>query len=112
MEYISTRNTKKTFSFRDVFLKGLASDGGLFVPKTIPSYAPQELEKFRNLSYEDLAAKIIFKFCSDEFDEKEIKDFVKNSYKNFGNMAKEFGSNWKKIKDTAKKKQKILDQYK
>jgi|TARA_B100002019_G_scaffold43045_1_gene36084 hypothetical protein len=37
---------------------------------------------------------------------------TKNSYKNFGNMAKEFGSNWKKIKDTAKKKQKILDQYK
>tara|TARA_A100001388_G_scaffold227384_1_gene178731 strand:- start:15350 stop:15475 length:126 start_codon:yes stop_codon:yes gene_type:complete len=36
----------------------------------------------------------------------------KNSYKNFGNMVKEFGSNWKKIKDTAKKKQKILDQYK
>ena len=33
MEYISTRNTKKTFSFKDVFLKGLAPDGGLFVPK-------------------------------------------------------------------------------
>jgi len=37
---------------------------------------------------------------------------TKNSYKNFGNMAKEFGSNWKKIKEAAKKKQKALDQYK
>ena len=36
----------------------------------------------------------------------------KNSYKDFGNMAKEFGSNWKQIKDAAKKKQKMLDQYK
>tara|TARA_R100000353_G_scaffold129128_1_gene91749 strand:+ start:920 stop:1048 length:129 start_codon:yes stop_codon:yes gene_type:complete len=37
---------------------------------------------------------------------------TKNSYKDFGNMVKNFGSNWKKIKDTASKKQKILDQLK
>ena len=36
----------------------------------------------------------------------------KDTAKNFGKMVAEFGSNWKKIKDTAKKKQKILDQYK
>ena len=47
MEYISTRNTQKTFSFKDVFLKGLAPDGGLFVPKKIPLYTSQELEKLR-----------------------------------------------------------------
>ena len=83
MEYISTRNTQKTFSFKDVFLKGLAPDGGLFVPKKIPSYSSQELEKLRDLSYRDLAEKIILKFCGDEFDEIEIKDLVNNSYKNF-----------------------------
>ena len=42
MEYISTRNTKKTFSFKDVFLKGLAPDGGLFVPKKIPNINSKE----------------------------------------------------------------------
>ena len=83
MEYISTRNTQKIFSFKDVFLKGLASDGGLFVPKKIPLYNSQELEKLRNLSYNELAAKIILKFCSDEFNETEIKDLVNASYKNF-----------------------------
>jgi len=41
------------------------------------------LEKLRNLSYNELATKIILKFCSDEFNEIEIKDLVKNSYKNF-----------------------------
>ena len=41
-----------------------------------------------------------------------MKKKTKNSYKNFGKMVKDFGSNWKKIKDTANKKQKILDQYK
>jgi len=83
MEYISTRNSQKNFSFKDVFLKGLASDGGLFVPKKIPSYNYQELEKLKNLSYEELAVKIILKFCDDEFNEKEVKDLVKISYKNF-----------------------------
>jgi threonine synthase len=83
MEYISTRNTQKIFSFKDVFLKGLAPDGGLFVPKKIPLYTSQELEKLRNFSYDELAAKIILKFCSDEFNETDIKDLVKNSYENF-----------------------------
>jgi len=83
MEYISTRNTQKIFSFKDVFLKGLAPDGGLFVPKKIPLYTFQELEKLRNLSYNELATKIILKFCSDEFNETEIKDLVNDSYKNF-----------------------------
>ena len=83
MEYISTRNSQKNFSFKDVFLKGLAPDGGLFVPKKIPSYNYQELEKLKNLSYEELAVKIILKFCDDEFNEKEVKDLVKTSYKNF-----------------------------
>ncbi len=83
MEYISTRNTQKIFSFKDVFLKGLAPDGGLFVPKKIPLYTSQELEKFRNLSYNDLATKIILKFCGDEFNETEVKVLVNDSYKNF-----------------------------
>ena len=43
MEYISTRNIKKTFSFKDVFLKGLAPDGGLFIPKKIPKITSEEL---------------------------------------------------------------------
>ena len=83
MEYISTRNTKKNFSFKDVFLKGLAPEGGLFVPKKIPLFTTEEIEKLEKLSYNELAVKIISKFCIDEFTENEIKDLVINSYKNF-----------------------------
>ena len=56
MEYISTRNTKKIFSFKEVFLKGLAPDGGLFVPKNIPYYNLEELMNLKNFSYNDLAS--------------------------------------------------------
>jgi len=83
MEYISTRNKEKIFSFKDVFLKSLAPDGGLFVPKKIPRLSSQDLNNFKNLSYNELAVKIILQFCSDEFSENEIKEIVENSYKKF-----------------------------
>ena len=83
MEYISTRNDKEIFSFKDVFLKGLAPDGGLFVPKYIPVFTSKELQALKKLSYNELAVKIILKFCNDEFSELEIKEIVNNSYKNF-----------------------------
>jgi len=83
MEYISTRNKKKTFSFKDVFLKGLADDGGLFVPKDIPKYTENEIKGLKKLSYNELATNIILKFCNEEFNEKEIKELVNNSYKDF-----------------------------
>ena len=83
MEYISTRNSKKIFSFKDVFLNGLAPDGGLFVPKDIPVYNSHQLKKLKELSYNDLATKIISQFCYEEFNELEIKKIVNNSYKNF-----------------------------
>jgi len=83
MEYISTRNAKKYFSFKDVFLKGLASDGGLFVPKKIPFYNSTELQKFKNLPYNETAAKIVSEFCKGDFSESEVKNLINISYKNF-----------------------------
>ena len=56
MNYISTRNNQKNFTFKNVFLKGLADDGGLFVPKSIKSFNKEELDNLKNLSYNDLAA--------------------------------------------------------
>ena len=83
MEYISTRNSKKIFSFKDVFLKGLAPDGGLFVARNIPRYSSEELKNLRSLSYNELTENIILKFCNETFSYKEIKEIVYDSYKNF-----------------------------
>jgi threonine synthase len=83
MEYISTRNSKKIFSFKDVFLKGLAPDGGLFVPRHIPCFTSEEIKNIKKLSYEELATKIILKFCDDEFNASEIKEIINKSYKSF-----------------------------
>ena len=58
MEYISTRNKNQSYSFKDIFLRGLAPDGGLFVPKNIKKYSEDEIKKLSELSYIDLASEI------------------------------------------------------
>ena len=44
MRYVSTRDISKTFEFKDVFIKGLADDGGLFIPETIVKYDENEIK--------------------------------------------------------------------
>ena len=83
MEYISTRNNKKIFTFEQVFLKGLAPDGGLFIPKSLKKFTEAELKSFRNLSYQNLAKKIIFPFLGDFMSENEFSDIIKKSYSSF-----------------------------
>ena len=60
MKYISTRNSKETFEFKEVFIKGLADDGGLFIPQSLNKYSDTEINSFRELEYNELAKKIIW----------------------------------------------------
>ena len=48
MKYISTRDNSKEYSFEDVFIKGLADDGGLFVPKLLKKFSNKELLNSKN----------------------------------------------------------------
>ena len=59
MKYISTRDKSKKFEFKDVFIKGLADDGGLFIPETLHKYTESEISEFKELSYSEIAKKII-----------------------------------------------------
>ena len=83
MNYISTRNNQKNFTFKDVFLKGLADDGGLFVPQLIKPFKKEELDNLKNLSYNDLAAEIIYPFIGDFMSKDELISLISKSYSNF-----------------------------
>ena len=83
MNYISTRNNKKNFTFKDVFLKGLADDGGLFVPKSIKQFKNSELDNLKKLNYNDLAAEIIYPFVGDFISKEELISIISKSYCNF-----------------------------
>ena len=83
MDYTSTRNNKKNFSFKDVFLKGLADDGGLFVPRSIDPLSKEKLNLLNNLSYKELAVEIIAPFIGDFMTKDELISTILKSYSNF-----------------------------
>ena len=83
MKYISTRNNKKTFEFKDVFIKGLADDGGLFIPESLSKYSETEISSFKKLEYNDLAKKIISTFIGDFMSENDLSKIIDKSYSVF-----------------------------
>ena len=64
MRYVSTRDNSKEYSFEDVFVKGLADDGGLYVPTSLKKFSLKELSDLKNLNYNDLSTEIINHFSS------------------------------------------------
>jgi len=83
MNYISTRNNQNIFTFKDIFLKSLADDGGLFVPKSAKPFSKEEVSNLKNLSYNDLAAEIIYPFIGDFMSKNELISVISKSYSNF-----------------------------
>jgi threonine synthase len=85
--YSSTRwhdpSAQKYFSFEDVVLKGLASDGGLFHPETIPDVR-REFMSWKDLSFSDLAFQVIRPFMStSEISDSDLKSIIDRSYSVF-----------------------------
>jgi len=83
MKYFSTRNKSLEFSFKDIFLRGLAPDGGLFLPSEIKKYNQSELKNLSKLSYVDLATEIILNFCKDDINKAQLKILIDKAYSNF-----------------------------
>ena len=83
MKYISTRNNKVEFTFREVFIKGLADDGGLYVPKSLKRYSSQELLELKKLNYNQLSTEIINLFTGDFISKEDLFSLVSKSYSTF-----------------------------
>ena len=83
MRYVSTRDTSKTFEFKDVFIKGLADDGGLFIPEALVKYGENEIRDLKKLSYSELAKKIVYPFIGNFMSESEMSKIIDKSYSTF-----------------------------
>ena len=83
MKYISTRGQSPAQSFEQVLLTGLAPDGGLYVPETLPHYPREEIAKWAGLSYAELALKIISPFVDGAIPEATLKELIDKSYASF-----------------------------
>ncbi len=83
MRYVSTRDNSKEYSFEDVFIKGLADDGGLYVPTSLKKFSPEELSKLKKLNYNDISTEIINQFSSDFISKGDLSSLIKKSYSTF-----------------------------
>ncbi|CCK72041.1 threonine synthase THR4 KNAG_0I02560 [Huiozyma naganishii CBS 8797] len=84
--YRSTRSAEKeTKSFEAAVIQGLASDGGLFLPPTIPQVSHQTLfTKWNKLSFQELALEIMKLYVdSAEIPEQDLKNLIERSYSTF-----------------------------
>lgn len=79
MKYISTRGENKGRQFCDILLEGLAPDGGLYVPEQYPLIDANTLEKWRGLSYAQLAFEILSLYI-DDIPAADLKQICENTY--------------------------------
>jgi threonine synthase len=88
MRYVSTRGQAPVLSFEEAMLTGLARDGGLYVPETIPEMPKAEIAALAGLSYEDAAFRVMRPFIGDAFTEAELEGIIARAYAGFGHAAR------------------------
>ncbi len=76
--YRSTRSKGEAVSASQAILKGLADDGGLFVPETVPRL-DKSLEELSQMTYQETAYEVMKLFLTD-FTETELKDCINKAY--------------------------------
>jgi threonine synthase len=87
VKYISTRGQAPALNFEQVLLTGLAADGGLYVPETLPSFSHEEITAMASLDYPQLALKIISPFVDDCIPSADLKAIIDETYAEFRHKA-------------------------
>ncbi len=78
MKYLSTRNSDLRYSFGDAVIKGLADDGGLFLPEFIPVLPDSFFKNIEKLSFTEIAFEIASKFI-DDISEDDLRGIVEDA---------------------------------
>lgn len=88
MKYISTRGNAPELTFEEAMLTGLARDGGLYVPETIPTMTEDEIAALAGLPYEEAAFRVMKPFIGDSFTDEEFKGIIERAYAGFRHDAR------------------------
>lgn len=82
MRYISTRGTIQPIRFKDAVMMGLATDGGLLLPETIPAIDRDTLAAWKTLPFQELAFRIISRYA-DDIPADDLRSLIERSYATF-----------------------------
>lgn len=83
MKYISTRGNAPKLAFDDVLLTGLARDGGLYLPESWPQFSAADLAEMKDLSYVELAVKVMLPFVEEVVSRDELTQIITDTYGSF-----------------------------
>ena len=88
MRYVSTRGRAPALSFGEAMLTGLARDGGLYVPETVPALEARDIAALAGLSYESAAFRVMRPFVSGSFSDEELRAAIASAYAGFDHAAR------------------------
>ena len=88
MNYISTRGAAPVLTFGEAMMTGLARDGGLYVPDTVPTLSHADIAAMAGLPYEEIAFRVMRPYLGDTFTDAEFKGLIARAYAGFGHAAR------------------------
>lgn len=87
MRYISTRGEAPVLDFADALLAGLARDGGLYVPESWPTMAPEAIAALSGQSYQEVARRVLAPFVAGSIAEADLSRMIDEAYAGFRHPA-------------------------
>jgi threonine synthase len=88
MHYVSTRGAAPALDFEATMLTGLARDGGLYVPESMPRISGEDIAALAGAPYEEAAFRVMRPFVGDTFDEAALADMIGRAYGAFRHEAR------------------------
>lgn len=87
MHYVSTRGSGVRADFRSVVLSGLADDGGLYVPESLPVFTPEQIASWSWLPFDELLWRVVSPYVGTSIDENVLRELLSDSYRHFNHRA-------------------------
>lgn len=87
VQYISTRGSAPVLPFTDTLLAGLARDGGLYVPQSLPQWSPADIAALAGVPYADAACRIMGPFVEGAFPAGDFAAMAADAYGTFRHEA-------------------------
>ena len=87
MKFVSTRGQAPVLRFDDAVLTGLASDGGLYVPESLPTISEETFRQWQSLQYDKLAIEVMWPFVEGSLKREAFEVMVKDAYSSFRHPA-------------------------
>jgi len=83
MRYISTRGGVEPISFSEAVMMGLATDGGLLLPESIPGVDADTLKQWSTQTFQELAVEVMLPYMGDDISREELTGLIDRSYASF-----------------------------